>query len=77
MAARTQAEITREVMAHRYLYYVLATPVLNDHEYDLIERKARELLPPDSVVHKVGSCLESSYTQEEIDFAYKLLEMYS
>jgi NAD-dependent DNA ligase len=58
-----------EVMAHRYLYYVLADPVLPDMEYDIIERRAREVCPPDSPVHGVGSSLPSSYTETQIALA--------
>mgnify|MGYP003341004746 CR=1 FL=1 len=62
-----------EVMAHRYLYYVLASPVLPDAVYDVIERRAREVCPPESVVHKVGSSLPSSYTTQQIALAKRLL----
>lgn len=58
----TPIEYETEVMAHRYLYYVLSEPVLPDLVYDVLEREAREVLPPESAVHKVGSCLPSSYT---------------
>lgn len=61
-----------EVMAHRYLYYVLSEPVLPDMEYDKIERRAREVCPPESPVHGVGSSLPSSYTDNQIALALKL-----
>lgn len=53
-----------EVMAHRYLYYVLAEPVLPDMVYDVLEREARAVLPDTSPVHGVGSSLSSSYTEQ-------------
>lgn len=62
-----------EVMAHRYLYYVLASPVLPDAEYDKIERRAREVCPPESAVQGVGSSLSSSYTAKQIALAMQLL----
>ena len=61
------------VLAHRYLYYVLAQPVLPDAEYDKIERRAREILPEDNIVHRVGSSLPSSYSEEVKQYADKLL----
>lgn len=62
-----------EVMAHRYLYYVLAEPRLPDLVYDQLERKAREVCPTESPVHGVGSSLPSSYTPAQIDRAKELL----
>lgn len=55
-----------EVLAHRYLYYVLAEPILPDLVYDVLEREAREQCPLTSPVHKVGSSLASSYPQSAI-----------
>lgn len=54
----------REVLVHRYLYYVLAQPTISDFEYDIIERQAREVCPPESPVHGVGSSLPSSYSDD-------------
>lgn len=61
-----------EVMAHRYLYYVMSEPVLPDMVYDTIERRAREVCPPESPVHGVGSSLPSSYTDKQIALALKM-----
>ena len=58
-------EYETEVMAHRYLYYVLSESVISDAEYDLLERMARTVCPADSPVHGVGSSLPSSYTPEQ------------
>ncbi len=63
----------KQVMAHRYLYYVLATPVLSDAVYDQIEREARQICDPESPVHNLGSSLPSSYTSEQVSYAYELL----
>lgn len=63
MSVKHQA-IEHEIMVHRYLYYVECQPVITDAEYDIIERKARSILPETSPVHKVGSSLPSSYSDE-------------
>lgn len=62
-----------QVLAHRYLYYVLAEPVISDPVYDQIEREAREVLPETSPVHGVGSSLPSSYPDEAVAHAMLLL----
>lgn len=59
----TEAEYETEVLAHRYLYYVLAEPVLPDLVYDVLEREARAVCPEHSPVHSVGSSLASSYPE--------------
>ncbi len=61
------------VMAHRYLYYVLSTPVLSDSAYDRLEREARAALSDTSPVHGVGSSLPSSYTAAQVAHARALL----
>lgn len=65
------------VMANRYLYYVEAYPVLEDHIYDVIERQARVILPAESPVHGVGSSLPSSYSNDQIKLAAYLTNQYS
>lgn len=67
------ALIENTVMAHRYLYYVLADPVLSDFAYDDLEREARAVLPEDSPVQGVGSSLPSSYTPAQIALAESML----
>lgn len=62
-----------QVLAHRYLYYVLAEPVIADPVYDQIEREARAVLPESSPVHGVGSSLPSSYSAEVVAYADRLL----
>lgn len=61
--------LEREVLEHRYRYYVLAEPIISDAIYDSIEREAREEQAnnPNSPVHTVGSSLPSSYPKEIID----------
>lgn len=59
-----------EVMAHRYLYYILATPEITDQEYDELE-KAREW-PADSPVLQVGSDMASSYPAAVVQHALNI-----
>ncbi len=66
----------KEVLAHRYLYYVEANPVVSDFEYDLLEREAREALPESSAVHKVGSSNPWDYNEDIKAYAEELKEMY-
>jgi NAD-dependent DNA ligase len=68
------AQLELLVMAHRYLYYVLADTVLSDAAYDWVEREARSICSPESPVHGVGSSLPSSYTPQQIEYALLLLE---
>jgi NAD-dependent DNA ligase len=62
-----------QVMAHRYLYYVMCSPVLSDSIYDVIEREARAICPPESPVHGIGSSLASGYTGSQVEYAHALL----
>jgi NAD-dependent DNA ligase len=66
-------ELEIEVMAHRYIYYVMNDEVISDHKYDKMESHARHLLPRSSPVHEVGSSLLSSYTEEMIQRANFLI----
>jgi NAD-dependent DNA ligase len=61
-----------EVLAHRYLYYVLGEPVLPDLVYDVLEREARGICPRESPVHRVGSSLPSDYPEHVIKRAKQL-----
>ena len=72
----TSEQMEIEVMAHRYLYYVLSEPVLPDAAYDLLEREARALLPSDSAVQKVGSSLPSSYSELHVARAMEHLRSF-
>ena len=60
------------ILAHRYLYYVMCSPVISDGEYDILERQARKGLSKDSPVRKPGSDLASSYSKEVIKYAEEL-----
>ena len=61
---RTIEWYEKEILVHRFLYYVMAEPVISDFEYDALEREARAACPETSVVQGVGSCLPSSYPAE-------------
>lgn len=52
--------------ANQYLYYVLGKPVYSDKEYDEVCRKL-------GVDGSGGSDLESSYTEQEKEYALELL----
>ncbi len=69
----TPTELETEVMAHRYLYYVEATPVISDYEYDQLESKARMVCPRDSPINEPGSDLTSSYTEDQMRRALELI----
>jgi len=62
-------DIEKRVMAHRYLYYIKCNPRIPDLDYDVIEREARAIAPPESPVHKLGSSLASSYSPEIVALA--------
>lgn len=58
---RTPEWYEKEILIHRFLYYVMCEPAISDFEYDVLEREAREVCHEGSPVHGVGSCLPSSY----------------
>lgn len=69
----TVKELRRECLVHRYLYYVLCTPVISDYEYDMLERKLGQLVEsspeePELLAfcptRTVGSDMGSSYPEE-------------
>jgi len=62
-----------QLLAHRYLYYVLQRPVLTDYVYDMLERKIRKRLPETSVVWEVGSERPEDYNEEVRAYAAELL----
>jgi NAD-dependent DNA ligase len=69
----TYQEVENNLLAHRYLYYVLAEPVMSDYTYDMAENEARTFLPEYSVIHGVGSPLASSYSKEVVAIAEGML----
>lgn len=71
----TDEEILAEanmLLVHRYLYYVLAAPVLTDYEYTRRENallKMEDRLPQDHEILKVGSDIASTYPPEIVEQA--------
>jgi hypothetical protein len=67
------------VLAHRYLYYVEHMPVLNDHEYDLLERYLIHLERTTGMSHwksptcTVGSSQASAYPPTAREWASRIL----
>jgi len=59
-----------EIEKHNYQYYVLAQPLISDHEYDMLmkeleqlEREHPEYADPDSPTQRVGSDLTKEFIQ--------------
>ncbi len=65
--------IETQLLAHRYLYYVLSCPVITDYEYDALERAALGSLPPESPLHKPGSDIASDYSDAVKAYARTLI----
>ncbi len=61
------------IMAHRYLYYVKATPVISDFEYDKLERKAKTIIPSHHFINLVGSDRDCDYPEWVKKMALDLL----
>ncbi len=71
-----QIEYEREVLVHRYIYYVLGTRIISDLEYDCLEDKARAELPYTSIVFDVGSSNAEDYDEDVIvEAEYRLEEL--
>lgn len=61
-----------QCMVHRYLYYVLNSPIISDQEYDRMERDATEFLDDNHPLFKCGSDIDSSYDDEIKEIARTL-----
>jgi len=57
-------DLGKQVMKHRYLYYVKAMPVMSDWEYDKLETKAKEDPENSYLEDYPGSDIEESYPEE-------------
>lgn len=53
------------IRAHQYLYYVVVSPILSDHEYDRFGRDSGE-------DYKGGSDRAEDYTPEQIALALQI-----
>lgn len=69
-----------QCLVHRYLYYVLASPLLTDRDYDMLERDGTQAL--DDLEENLSTCvvnphplmrpgsdIGSTYSQETADLA--------
>ena len=67
--------IADQCMAHRYLYYVLSSPVISDWEYSKLEAKALadESLPENHPMQFPGSDVAAHYPVEIVELAMQLL----
>lgn len=72
--------LERIVMAHRYLYYVLADPILKDWDYDKLDKELVDILNEKftedecrSPVLFPGSDLKESYTADEKELGELML----
>jgi len=36
-------DIQKELLKHKYLYYVKAAPIISDYDYDMMERESRKI----------------------------------
>ena len=61
----------KEILVHRYLYYVLNEPIISDYEYDTLEKNYLKNNSNDADITKPGSSLSSSYSQEIINLSNK------
>lgn len=63
MIELTEVELADEelLLAYRYLYYVHGISMISDHDYDRLEKIARENADMDSPLHLPGSDLPDSY----------------
>lgn len=60
-------------MAHRYLYYVLCSPIISDREYDMLEKKALNEIKEDHPLANPGSDREESYSEKIKSLAKKMM----
>lgn len=65
--------VEERLLAHRYLYYVLNTPVISDYAYDRLERAALRVVPKDSALHRPGSDRAEDYPPSVVAHAKGLL----
>jgi NAD-dependent DNA ligase len=65
------------IMGHRFLYYIECNPIIEDCEYDALERNSRSLLKDkiDSPVHSSGSELSSDYSDKIKQLALHWIEL--
>jgi NAD-dependent DNA ligase len=58
----------KQCLLHRYLYYVLSSPIISDYAYDMLEVEAKKE-DTEGLISTVGSSLSKSYPKEIIELA--------
>ena len=64
MDPKVLREAELRLLAHRFLYYVVASPVIPDQCYDAIEKQVLPHLPSDHPLHRPGSSNPEDYSEE-------------
>lgn len=79
-AKKRIAELTDEINRHNYQYYVLASPLISDYEFDLLleelsklEEQFPELASPDSPTKRIGADLTKEFIQ--VTHRYPMLSL--
>lgn len=66
------AELEGRLMAYRYAYYVEASPLVTDSDYDRLDEKVLPWLPKRSPLHLPGSDWSGAYASEHVAYAAHL-----
>jgi hypothetical protein len=76
MSRPSQYDLEKQVMAHRYLYYVLSKPVISDTSYDDLERLAKANAKSGSAIFFPGSGEDASYSDDAKILAMSYLDVF-
>lgn len=75
-------ELRKQILEHDYRYYVLAEPVINDEEYDMLfkeleklEAEYPNLITPDSPTQRVGKDLNKDFNRFNTKYLCSLLQI--
>lgn len=69
-------KLGRELLRHKYLYYVKAEPEISDYEYDMLERKYSRMslsIKQEPAIHLVANWEEREWTPNNatvVDFPH-------
>jgi NAD-dependent DNA ligase len=69
---KEQRSLEITILAHRYLYYCLARPVISDYTYDMTCKDARTKFPHSQVLLSMGSDNAADYPIEAIQLAHRM-----
>jgi hypothetical protein len=61
-----------QCLVHRVLYYIFARPIIDDREYDMLERDATMKAVEGHLIHKPGSDREETYPANLLELAYRI-----